>query len=725
MKSIVIAEKPSVARDIARVMGVNQKNKGYFENPKMIVTWALGHLVQLAGPEKYEQRYQQWRLEDLPILPDRMKLEIIPKTRFQYEIVKKLITRNDVHSIVIATDAGREGELVARWIIEMAKCKKPILRLWISSVTDKAIKQGFNQLKDGKNYIPLFHAAIARAEADWMVGINATRALTSKHNAQLSTGRVQTPTIALVYEREEIIKQFKPKPYINLYCYANGIRFMYFEEQNQSRIFDLAKGEQIRSLIQNEQITMTKISQTLKRTPPPNLYDLTTLQQEANQRYGFSPKDTLSIAQSLYENHKILTYPRTDSKYISTDILSTLKERLMAIRNTANQTLIQKIIQKMPLKNLNCVNDQKVSDHHAIIPTEESAKLYDLNDAETKIYDMVVKRFVAALLDVHTYEQTTIESKVKHLSFKAKGNVIKSNGWKEVYQQFDDSEDDEEDQVQTLPIVKEGNRYQVERVEITKHETKPPQYFTEGTLVVAMENPTKYTHINQKELKETLEETGGLGTVATRAEIIEKLFAMNYIELRGKDIITTSKGRQVLSLAPEDLRSPHLTAKLEQQLSSIAKGKMNKDQFIKDIKVYTHRIINEIKHSKSEFKHDNLSHKTCPKCQKPLLEVTQKDVKLLKCQDRTCNYKQIISRMTNARCPVCHKRLESFGEGDQAIFVCVCGHRERKSVLEQRIKEKKKEMSSKEAKQAVHQLNKESDKAKNNQMAEALKDLLK
>jgi DNA topoisomerase III len=725
-KQIVIAEKPSVARDIARVMGVNQKSKGYFENQKMIVTWALGHLVQLAGPERYEARYTQWRLEDLPIMPNQMKLEVIPKTRFQYEIVKKLLLRGDVDSIIIATDAGREGELVARWIIEMAKCNKPISRLWISSVTDKAIKQGFTLLKDGKQYIPLFHAAIARAEADWIVGINATRALTSKYNAQLSTGRVQTPTIALVHEREEMIRQFKSKTFANVYCFANQVRFMYVDQTKQSRIFDLSDVDAIKSKLQNKTLVIKKVNKTLKRTPPPTLYDLTSLQQEANQRYGFSPKNTLSIVQSLYENHKVLTYPRTDSKYISSDIVSTLKERLIAIRNQQNKTIILKCIQNVEKKKLSCVNDQKVSDHHAIIPTEEAASLYDLSDAEAKIYEMVVKRFIAALMESHVYEQTAIEAKVDDLSFHAKGNVIVTNGWKDIYEQIENEDDEEEeDKIQILPTVQEGQRYKIDKIEHILGETKPPKHFTEGTLVAAMENPTKYTKIENKDLKHTLEETGGLGTVATRAEIIEKLFQMNYIELRGKDIVTTSKGRQVLMLAPKDLRSPHLTAKLEQQLAMIAKGKMNKQVFMTDIRTYTERVINEIKHSKQEFKHDNVSHKPCPTCGKPLLEVNQKDVKMLKCQDRACNYKQILSRMTNARCPVCHKRLECFGDGDQAIFVCVCGHRERKSVFEQRIKEKKKEMSSKDAKLEISKLNKESEKAKNNQMAEALKNLLK
>jgi len=718
-KSLVLAEKPSVARDIARVMQANQKRNGWFEGHRYVVTWALGHLVELAEPGRYDAKYQTWRLEDLPIIPESMKLEVIPQTRKQFSTVKSLLMKNEIKDVIIATDAGREGELVARWTLLLAKNRKPIKRLWISSVTDKAIQEGFTKLKDGSSYIPLFHSAVARAESDWLVGINATRALTTKYNAQLSTGRVQTPTIALVKRREDLIRAFKPKTYAEIHLHAGGTTFKWVDARGQNRLFDAKKTDAIMEKIKGQRLLINQRQSTEKKTMPPLLYDLTTLQREANQRYGYSAKMTLSIAQSLYEHHKVLTYPRTDSRHISKDIVQTIRERLRALAGPKYHQTVHKLLNKS-FSSLRSVNDALVTDHHAIIPTEEA--LIDGDVHEARIYDMVAQRFLSSLHDPYVYEQTVIEAAVMGERFMARGNVVKNLGWKEVTV---DPDEDSDERIMQLPDLRQKQQMAIDRVEKTEKKTTPPPYFTEGTLIQAMENPSDHALIDDRKLKDTLKKTGGLGTVATRADILEKLFDVHYIELRDKSIMTTSKGRQVLDLAPEELRSPVLTAKWEQKLDDIAHGRLDKNQFIKEIKTYTQRIISEIKGSKAEYRHDNITSKTCPTCGKPLLEVKQKTATVLKCQDRACGYHKVVSRFTNARCPVCHKRLELHGEGDQAVFVCSCGHRERMSSFEKRKKEEKKRMSNKEAKQAIKRLNEESDGVKNNALADQLKDFLK
>ncbi|MFP4177392.1 MAG: DNA topoisomerase III [Acholeplasmataceae bacterium] len=718
-RSLVLAEKPSVARDIARVIRADQKRNGWFEGHRYVVTWALGHLVELAEPARYDAKYQTWRLEDLPIIPASMKLEIIPQTRKQFSTVKNLLMKSEIRDVIIATDAGREGELVARWTLLLAKNRKPIKRLWISSVTDKAIREGFTKLKDGSSYIPLFHSAVARAESDWLVGINATRALTTKYNAQLSTGRVQTPTIALVKRREDLIRSFKPKTYAEMELHAGGTTFKWVDDRGQTRLFDAKKADTITERARGQRLSIERLRSTEKKTMPPLLYDLTTLQKEANQRYGYSARMTLSIAQSLYEHHKVLTYPRTDSRYITKDIVPTIKERLRALDGPEYHRIVNKLLKKS-FSSLRSVNDALVSDHHAIIPTEEA--LIDGDEHESRIYAMVVERFLSSLLDPYVYEQTVIEASARGERFVARGNVVRNLGWKEVTVDPDENPDE---RIIGLPDLRVKQRIAIDRVERIGKKTSPPPYFTEGTLIQAMENPSDHAPIDDRKLKDTLKKTGGLGTVATRADILEKLFDMNYIELKDSAIRTTSKGRQILDLAPEDLRSPLLTAKWERKLDDIAHGRLDKDRFIAEIKAYTQRIISEIKTSRAEYRHDNITSKTCPQCGKPLLEVKQKMATVLKCPDRSCGYRKTVSRITNARCPVCHKRLELHGEGDQAVFVCSCGHRERMSSFEKRKKEEKKKMSNKEAKQAIRHLNDESDRVKNSALADQLKDLLK
>ena len=435
MKSLVIAEKPSVARDIARVLHCTQKGNGILEGKEYVVTWALGHLVTLADPEEYDKKYMKWDMETLPMMPDKMKLVVIRQTSKQYQAVKTQLFRKDIGDIIIATDAGREGELVARWILDKSGCHKPIRRLWISSVTDKAIRDGFHNLKDGRDYDNLYRAAVARAEADWLVGINGTRALTCKHNAQLSCGRVQTPTLAIIARREEEIRKFKPEDYFGVTLQAGGIQWTWKDAKNGSyRTFQKERAEEIQKKISNTDLELVSVDRKPKKTMAPGLYDLTTLQREANQKYGFSAKETLNIMQRLYENHKVLTYPRTDSRYIGKDVVPTIKERLKACGTGPYRKLAGALLTKPIHTNGSFVDDKKVSDHHAIIPTEQFVQLDHMTNEERKIYDMVVRRFLSVLYSPFEYEQTSMEGKAAGQSFVASGKTVVSAGWKEVYE---------------------------------------------------------------------------------------------------------------------------------------------------------------------------------------------------------------------------------------------------------------------------------------------------
>lgn len=687
MKSLIIAEKPSVARDIARVLGCKQKVQGALEGSKYIVTWALGHLVTLADPDKYHAKYKTWNMADLPMIPKDWELVVIPQTAKQYNAVKSQIYRKDVADIIIATDAGREGELVARFILTKANSHKPLKRLWISSVTDKAIKEGFTRLKPGKDYENLYHAATSRAKADWLVGINATRALTCKYNASLSCGRVQTPTLAMIYEREQLIRAFKPEEFYKLDCHSDKILFSFKDKKSGSyHTFNQDFLTALANKLKNESLKVESVTKNKKKVYAPGLYDLTELQRDANKRFGFSAKETLNIAQKLYEHHKVLTYPRTDSRYLSKDIIPTLKDRLLASANGTYRSSITSLIKEGLKTNASFINDAKVSDHHALIPTEEAPDFSAMSNEEKKIYDLVIRRFIAVFYPPYEYEQTTIVASALNEEFVAKGNRILSLGWKAAYGDslMDEEESNEELKEQILPAVSKGATLKISKTNLTTGKTKAPAKFTEATLLSAMENPGKYTKDTDKKTKQTLTETGGLGTVATRADIIEKLFSSFLIEKNGNSLSTTSKGRQLLSLVPSDLKSPKLTAQWENDLTSIAKGSYQEGPFIHKIENYTRDIINQIKTEEGNFKHDNLTNSKCPNCGKRLLLVKGKNARLLVCQDRECGYKETIAKITNARCPNCHKKMELIKKNDIETFVCSCGHKEKLEAFQKR-----------------------------------------
>jgi DNA topoisomerase III len=724
-KSVVIAEKPSVARDIARVLNCHKKGNGFLEGDKYIVTWALGHLVTLADPESYDEKYKSWKIEDLPMLPNELKLVVIKQSSKQFHAVKSQLQRSDVGEIIIATDSGREGELVARWILVKAKVTKPTKRLWISSVTDKAIKDGFANLKPGKAYENLYASAVARSEADWYIGLNATRALTTRFNAQLNCGRVQTPTVAIIATREDEIKNFKPQTYYGIEAQTSDhLKLTWQDEKGNSRSFDKEKVDVIVEKLGKQNAIIKEIEKRQKKSFSPGLYDLTELQRDANKIFGYSAKETLNIMQKLYEQHKVLTYPRTDSRYLSSDIVGTLPERLRACGVGEYRPLTNKILSKPIKVSKSFVDDSKVSDHHAIIPTEGYVNFSAFTDKERKIYDLVVKRFLAVLFPAFEYEQLTLRAKIGEENFVARGKTILSSGWKEVYEnRFEDEDAADDLKEQILPRLEKNNTLNVKLIVETSGQTSPLARFNEATLLSAMENPTKYMGTNNKQLAETLKSTGGLGTVATRADIIEKLFNSFLIEKRGKDIHLTSKGRQLLDLVPEELKSPALTAEWEQKLDQIAHGKLKKEVFISEMKKYTKEIVAEIKDSNKKYKHDNISTKSCPDCGKPMLEVNGKKGKMLVCQDRECGHRKNVSRVTNARCPQCHKKLELRGEGEGQVFACKCGYREKLSAFEAR---RKKESGGKVDKRTVQKYLKNQNKEEepiNTALADALKKL--
>ena len=675
MKSVVLCEKPSVARDIARNLGAKNNKNGCLEGDKYVVTWALGHLVTLQTPDKYKE-FSNVSLENLPMIPKYMKTEIIKKTFKQYKIIETAVNRKDVNEVIIATDAGREGELVARYILEKANCKKKVKRLWISSVTDKAIKDGFKNLKAGDDYLGLYYSGVARANADWLVGINASRALTLKYNASLNCGRVQTPTLQMVFEREEKIKNFKPREYYTFEAVVDGIRFNCGESE-----YNFTKAEKFVSDNKNKTINFDKVEVKIKTSIPKPLYNLTDIQQAASALFGLSPKQTLNIIQRLYEFHKVLTYPRTDSRYLTTDMKNTLADRLRAIGGDYKE-ITAKLLREKDFNTKRIMNDSKVSDHHAIIPTEQKPNYMSLSDTELKIYNLVVKRFLENLLPDYKYEETSYSFKLDNKVFTAKSTKVIQLGFKELSRS----------EIEDKKISFSTKEFSLDSLQYNKKQTTPPSYYTEGSLIYAMENPFEF--VDDDNERKILKQTNGIGTVATRADILEKLFTNDYLVLDNGRIKTTNKAKQLLNLVPKNLKSPSLTATWEKQLDNIAKNKLSKDKFLKDIKDYTRECILEIKDSQDKFKHDNISGKKCEECGSYMLEVDKKGTKMLKCSSPTCRNRKVISRLTNLRCDNCHKKMTLFGSGENSTYRCVCGNSLKQKEVDKRIKNNKKDKAS-------------------------------
>lgn len=640
MKSLVLTEKPSVAREIARVLGCTNKQKSYFEGPRYVVTWALGHLVELAEPEDYDKKYSTWKLEDLPIMPKTMRLKVIRQTSHQFRAIQSLVKRNDLGELIIATDAGREGELVARWIMELVHWKKPFKRLWISSQTDQAIKDGFANLRPGNSYDNLFDSAVCRAEADWLVGLNVTRALTCKFNAQLSAGRVQTPTLSAMVSREQEIRKFQPVDYWTVEADFGQFRGLWRKE-GESRFLDRDKAAAIQAKVQGKIGVISALTTKEKHEPQPLAYDLTELQRDANRRYGFSAKQTSSVLQRLYEQHKLVTYPRTDSRYLSSDMVNSLPQRLAAIAVGPYARLTGPLLNKPLRLGKRIIDDAKVTDHHAIIPTEERLHLEKLSSDEAKLFDLIARRYLALFYPACIYDNTSVTVAVEGEEFHAKGKIMKEPGWRQVYDRNRGDEGTEEDMTdQTLPQLEQGRQVNVRKCAIHQRQTQPPARYTEAALLTVMEN-------------------FNLGTPATRADIIEKLLQTDSIERRGNYLVPTAKADQLLDLVPGELRSPELTAKWERTLEAIARGKGNKQEFLTGIRKQARTMVLEVAQSEQDYKHHNATRSRCPDCGKFLLERNTKQGKMLVCPDRNCGYRLKDSKnVTNRRCPQCHKKME-------------------------------------------------------------------
>ena len=639
MKQLIIAEKPSVAKDLSRVLKATKKTKNYYEGDKVIVTWALGHLLTLKMPEDLNKEWQQWQLETLPMLPKQIGIKPLPKTGHQLKAIASLAKRKDVGEAVIATDAGREGELVARWILQWVRFNKPVKRLWISSQTDKAIKQGFANLKPASQYDNLYESAISRAKADWLVGLNVTRALTVKYQDNLSAGRVQTPTLALVRQQEKQIEKFLPQEYFTIQFADNQLTFTH-QQKNPQAIKTREAAQQLVQQMSQTAGTVEKIEEKVKRQAAPLPYDLTEIQREANQRYGFSAKKTLSLAQSLYEIHKVVTYPRTDSKYLTTDMQNTMKERLQAISdfNPQVKTII-KNGSKVVLKKV--FNNALVSDHHALIPTEQRANFAKLSSDEQRIYQMIVSRFLMLFLPEYQEKVEKITLSFGSERFVASNKKVLEPGWKGI---------SDEPKAKVVHYT-EGQKIKGE-FSIEKQLTTPPKPLSEGTLLAKME---KYS----------------LGTPATRAEMIEKLIKSDLMERKANYLAVTPKGKQLLGLVNPSLVTPELTEKWEKNLEKIAKGQMKSQQFIQQIEQDTKRLVAEIKQSNQSYQDFSITQKRCPECGSLLKEKNGRDGKRLVCTNEDCHYsRRKEPKVSNHRCPQCHKKMEIIEGKNGTYYRC-------------------------------------------------------
>ncbi|GIP30413.1 DNA topoisomerase III [Paenibacillus sp. J23TS9] len=702
MKSLVLAEKPSVAREIARVMGSREKHKGYFEGPQYIVTWALGHLVGLAEPEDYDHKYATWNLEDLPILPATMKLKVLRETGQQFRVVQQMIKRQDVNKLIIATDAAREGELLARWILKMAHWNKPFQRLWISSQTDKAIKEGFASLRPGNQFDRLYESARCRAEADWMIGLNVTRALTVKYSAQLSAGRVQTPSLGMIMDRENEIVNFRSQEYDTLKADFGNFSANWRGKNGDARIFERQNTDSLKKKLEGQYGKITQVKKSEKVEPHPLAYDLTELQRDANRKYGFSAKQTSNVLQRLYEQYKLVTYPRTDSRYLTSDMVHTLKERLESVAIGPYATLARPLLRKNLPITKRIVDDSKVSDHHAIIPTEETVLLNQLNTEERKLYDLIVRRFISLFYPPARYDNVSVIVQVEGEQLHVKGTTIKDAGWREVYGaevddlSDDDNDGDTDDSSSLLPELHEGDSVKVQRVHVQGGRTLPPKRYTEASLLSQMEKH-------------------GLGTPATRADIIEKLINSDTIERQGNLLHPTGKGKQLIELVAPELRTPELTARWEAELEKIARGQGQPEPFLQGIRSMSKDLVTGVKNSSAGYKPHNVSNSHCPQCGTKLLEKKGKRGKMLICPSDDCGYRRSDEkRLSNRRCPQCHKKME-MKEGKAGMYVqCLsCG-------ITETMNKDNKHVNKKEARKLVQQYSSQESSAVSN-LGELLK----
>ena len=574
----VLAEKPSVARDIARVLGANTPGKGCLKGGGYVVTWAVGHLVTQVNPEEIDARWKTWRQDTLPMLPENIPLKVIAQSRDQFQCVKTILNAPQVDSVICATDAGREGELIFRRIYQMAGCRKPFRRLWISSMTEEAIAEGFANLRDGADYDGLYASALCRSDADWLVGMNGSRAFTLRYDSLLSVGRVQTPTLSILVKRALEIRNFVPENYWEVQADFGGYRGTWIDKDGKTRIPDEKTAKEIVSAVTGREGEVLEVSTERKRVPPPLLYDLTTLQREANARYGFTAQKTLNLAQALYEKHKLLTYPRTDSRYLSHDMRPKVQGILKGMPEPLRALVLS--LDKAVDPGKRVYDDAKLTDHHAIIPT--GRRPGTLTADEQKLYEMVARQLIAAFYPDMEYDAMSAVTGVGEHKFLSRGRAVIAQGWQAANPPLR-SKPKKGEEEQALPQLQKGQRVPVKSAKAVAKKTTPPSPYTENTLLAAMENAGKF--VENEELRRQMKERG-LGTPATRAAIIERLIAVDYVRREKKALIPTDKGIRLIAVAPEQLSSPETTGRWEKGLSDIAAGKMDPNRFMQSIRRY-------------------------------------------------------------------------------------------------------------------------------------------
>jgi DNA topoisomerase III len=632
-KTLVIAEKPSVGRDLVGVLpGGFMKHEGYLEGPEHVVTWAVGHLVQLADPDEYDDRFKKWRMADLPIVPEQFKLVVRDeRSKKQMNVVKRQLGREDVENVVNACDAGREGELIFAYLYEKSGSKKPVQRLWLNSMTKQAIKDAFGSLRPGAELASLEAAARSRSEADWIVGMNATRAATirlrSSFDGAVSLGRVQTPTLAILARREQEIRDFKPEPY--------WIVDATFETVKDPRVYEgrfhaganprIKTADEAAAIVadcEGQSGEITKLEKTERKERSPLLYDLTSLQRDANSRFGFSARRTLGAAQRLYEEHKALTYPRTSSRYLTRDMIAEIKPIAQLVGEQREYAQASKYViglDVLPLARV--VDDAKVTDHHAIIPTRAERHPVDkMNEDDRRIYDLAVRRFLAIFHPDAVFENTRVETTVAAHVFRTRGKLMLVPGWRGVYGELTDSERSEEDEgrEQQLPKLERGERASVEKVGSEEKETQPPRRYSEGALLAAMETAGKL--VDEEELREAMKDSG-IGTPATRAAIIERLLQVGYIERDARALVVTEKGMNVIRLLGEHpLTSPGLTGDWESRLAKIEAGEDSREAFMGDIVKFTESTVGELDMKLKDVRIPRANLGPCPVCSREIVE---------------------------------------------------------------------------------------------------------
>ncbi|MCL4441699.1 MAG: DNA topoisomerase III, partial [Firmicutes bacterium] len=625
MKTIVITEKPSVAKDIALVLGKFESKDGYLENNEYLISWAFGHLVELADPSEYDPALTKWALETLPIIPDTFKLTGGSSAK-QLRALKKLLNSPEVNQVINACDAGREGELIFRRIYRYCNCRKPIKRLWLSETTPSAVKAAFAALRDGREYNNLAAAAEARSQADWLVGINGTRAFSVRHNTVLSVGRVQTPTLNLVVTREKEIQNFVSKPYWEVYAVfqANGgtYRGKWFTKDT-TKFKDSQTAKTLADKVAREGVgKITTLMQKEAKEQPPFLFNLNDLQKEANRRYGYTAQQTLDTTQALYEKHKLLTYPRTDSRHLSTAMVSTLAGRLAALKNMPEYKDF--IPADIPHLDKRYVDDAKITDHHAIIPTDRNPAEVRMSDQEEKIYDLVVRRFLSIFYPEARYAVTEVITQAAGENFMSKGKVELAAGWKVLWRgKQEQKEDGDENEDQNLPPLSQGENVVVSKAETVEKQTKPPKRFTEATLLAAMESAGRFTEDN--EMAEVLKEAGGIGTPATRAAIIERLIKVGYLVREKKSLVPTPKGMTLIDLVPEQLKSVEMTANWEEGLRRIEQGQENSAVWMKSVCEYTRHLVELARNQETAagIAVEKKALGSCPLCGRNVVETTK------------------------------------------------------------------------------------------------------